>query len=72
VNRNAYAQTAVAVYAVRAWNGAPVSVPLAWSELRKKGFRARGYDSNRIRLDQIEDPWKDFWRRAMEKAPEEF
>jgi bifunctional non-homologous end joining protein LigD len=38
VNRNAYAQTAAAVYSVRARAGAPISVPLEWSELRKKSF----------------------------------
>jgi bifunctional non-homologous end joining protein LigD len=31
--RNAYAQTAVAAYAVRALPGAPVACPLAWQEL---------------------------------------
>jgi bifunctional non-homologous end joining protein LigD len=39
VNRNDYAQTAGAVYAVRARNGAPVAVPLSWNELRKNHFR---------------------------------
>jgi bifunctional non-homologous end joining protein LigD len=33
VGRNGYAQTMAAPYAVRARPGAPVSVPLAWSEL---------------------------------------
>jgi bifunctional non-homologous end joining protein LigD len=66
VNRNAYAQTTVAAYAVRAQNGAPVSVPLRWSELRNKNFRADAVVMQTVfeRLDQIEDPWKDFWRRA--------
>jgi bifunctional non-homologous end joining protein LigD len=62
VNRTAYAQTAVAVYAVRARNGAPVSVPLAWSELRKKGLRPDGLTIRTVfeRLDKGDDPWKDF------------
>lgn len=72
VNRTAYAQTAVAVYAVRARNGAPVSVPLAWSELRKKGLRPDGITMRNVldRLDTGDDPWKDFWRDAvsLEKA----
>lgn len=63
VNRNAYAQTAVATYAVRARPGAPVSVPLEWSELRKKSFRPDAYTVRNVfdRLARIDDPWKDFW-----------
>jgi bifunctional non-homologous end joining protein LigD len=72
VNRTAYAQTAVAVYAVRARNGAPVSVPLAWSELRKKGLRPDGLTIRTVfeRVDKGDDPWKDFWRHAasLDKA----
>jgi bifunctional non-homologous end joining protein LigD len=72
VNRNAYAQTVVAVYAVRARKGAPVSVPLEWNELHQKNFRADGVTMQTAfeRLDKIEDPWKDFWRRAasLDKA----
>lgn len=66
VNRNAYAQTAVAVYAVRPRKGAPVSVPLAWSELRKKGLRPDGLTLRTIfeRLDKSDDPWKGFWRHS--------
>jgi bifunctional non-homologous end joining protein LigD len=71
-NRNAYAQHAVALYAVRARNGAPVSVPLEWAELRKKNFRPDGVTMQTIfdRLDRIQDPWKDFRRHAtsLDKA----
>ena len=65
VNRNAYAQTAVAVYSVRPRSGAPISVPLDWSELRKKNFRPDAVTIRTIfdRLEKLEDPWKDFWRR---------
>ncbi|MEV5872846.1 non-homologous end-joining DNA ligase [Streptomyces sp. NPDC052101] len=41
VQRNAYAQTAVAPYAVRARPGAPVAVPLAWEQLDDPGLDAR-------------------------------
>jgi bifunctional non-homologous end joining protein LigD len=72
LNRTAYAQTAVAPYAVRARKGAPVSVPLAWSELRKKGLRPDGITMRTVfeRLDKGDDPWKDFWRHAtsLDKA----
>ena len=40
VMRNAYAQTAVAPYAVRARRGAPVATPLEWDELDRRGLRA--------------------------------
>jgi bifunctional non-homologous end joining protein LigD len=65
-NRNAYAQTAVAPYALRARKGAPVAVPLDWAELRRKDFRPDGVTLRTIftRLQKIEDPWKDFRRRA--------
>src|SRR5690242_13073402 len=67
INRNAYAQTAVATYSVRARRGAPVSVPLAWSELRHKSFRPDAVTIRNIfqRLDVAGDPWKGFRRRAV-------
>jgi bifunctional non-homologous end joining protein LigD len=72
LNRNAYAQTVVAVYAVRPRKGAPVSVPLEWDELEKKNFRPDGVTIHSLfeRLDRIVDPWKDFWRHAasLDKA----
>jgi bifunctional non-homologous end joining protein LigD len=66
INRDAYAQTAVAPYAVRARRGAPVAVPLVWAELRKKNFRPDSVTITTIfdRLEKIEDPWKDLWRHA--------
>jgi bifunctional non-homologous end joining protein LigD len=61
VNRNGYAQTAAAAYSIRARNGAPVSVPVSWSELRKRNFRPNLYTIQNIfaRLDKTDDPWKD-------------
>jgi bifunctional non-homologous end joining protein LigD len=66
-NRNAYAQTAVAPYAVRARAGAPVAVPISWRELDKRDFRPDGVTIRTIfdRLKKSDDPWKDFWRRAV-------
>ncbi len=63
INRNAYAQTAVAPYSVRARDGAPLAIPIAWSDLRKRNFHP---DSVTIRdaLDQARDPWKDIYRHA--------
>jgi bifunctional non-homologous end joining protein LigD len=66
INRNAYAQTAVAPYALRAKAGAPVAVPLDWSELHRKDFRPDGVTIQSIftRLESREDPWKDFHRHS--------
>ncbi|MEU3861108.1 non-homologous end-joining DNA ligase [Streptomyces sp. NPDC028722] len=41
VQRNAYAQTAVAPYSVRALPGAPVAVPLTWDQVDDPGTDAR-------------------------------
>lgn len=72
INRNAYAQTAVAVYSVRARRGAPLSVPLEWDEIRKEGFRADAVTIENVfeRLSSIQDPWKNFWRHpvSLDKA----
>lgn len=56
IGRNGYAQTMAAPYAVRARPGAPVSVPLDWSEL--DGFQPGGHTVLDIadRLD-APDPW---------------
>jgi bifunctional non-homologous end joining protein LigD len=66
-NRNGYAQLVAPAYAVRARKGAPVSVPLAWSELKKKDLRSNSFTIRTIfdRLDQVSDPWADFWQRAV-------
>src|SRR5919198_4369967 len=62
--RNAYAQTAVAPYAVRALPGAPVAAPLEWEELGRadpQRFTARSIFR---RLARKDDPWADFNRHA--------
>jgi bifunctional non-homologous end joining protein LigD len=63
--RNAYAQTAVAPYAVRALPGAPVAAPLEWTELSRL-TNAQPYSIKTIarRLARKGDPWKDIARRA--------
>jgi bifunctional non-homologous end joining protein LigD len=65
INRNAYAQTAVAAYSVRARPHAPVAVPIEWAELRRKDFRPDGITIANVfdRLGKTRDPWKDFWRK---------
>jgi len=60
-SRNAYGQTTVTPYAVRAKPGAPVATPLHWDELSDDQLNARSYNMTNIfrRLAQIEDPWQD-------------
>lgn len=66
--RNAYGQTSVAPYAVRARNHAPVATPLRWEEALASGMSAGKYTITSIfrRLAQVDDPWADFF--ASENA----
>jgi len=64
-NRNAYAQTAVAPYSIRPQDGAPIAMPLAWSELRKRSFRPDAVTIRNVFDHLSADPWKDFRRRAV-------
>lgn len=57
VQRNAYGQTAVAPYAVRARPGAPVAAPLTWDDLDDPDLHARRWtlvDADGLRKD---NPW---------------
>jgi bifunctional non-homologous end joining protein LigD len=64
--RNAYAQTAVVPYAVRARRGAPVATPLEWSELHDRSLGPQTYNIGNIfrRLAAKDDPWAGIQRRA--------
>lgn len=66
-NRNAYAQTAVAPYSLRAKQGAPVATPLRWDELESESLDAGFYTISNIfrRLGAMEDPWKGMSRRGQ-------
>jgi bifunctional non-homologous end joining protein LigD len=66
VMRNAYAQTAVAPYAVRARRGAPVATPLEWDELSSRGLRADRFTIRDVpkRIAEQGDPWADMRRHA--------
>lgn len=58
VQRNAYAQTAVAPYSVRARPGAPVATPIGWDELTDPGVTADRWTVRNFagRLKE-RDPW---------------
>jgi len=64
--RNAYGQTAVAPYAVRAKPGAPVATPVDWSEIDEPGFTSRRYNIREVpaRLADRGDPWANLDRHA--------
>lgn len=59
IGRNAYGQTAVAPYAIRARPGAPVATPLHWRELDDEDLSPRSYSMGNIlpRLSQVREPW---------------
>ena len=65
--RNAYGQTSVAPYAVRARPGAPVATPLTWDEASRDDLDPQKYNIGNIfrRLGQIDDPWADIARHAQ-------
>jgi bifunctional non-homologous end joining protein LigD len=65
LNRNAYAQTVVAPYSVRAKRGAPIAVPIAWSDVERADLRPDGVTVRNISewLAARDDPWA-----SMEKS----
>jgi bifunctional non-homologous end joining protein LigD len=64
--RNAYAQTAVPPYALRARPGAPVSMPVTWEELASTVTSARYFDIHTAldRISDIGDIWKSMYRHS--------
>jgi bifunctional non-homologous end joining protein LigD len=62
INRNAYAQTAVAPYSVRPLRGAPVAAPVAWEEVADRRLRPDGFSMR----DALERPdrWTGFRKAA--------
>lgn len=67
VMRNHYAQHAVAPYSLRAIQGAPVAVPLDWSEAVASDFDPRRITLANVfrRLAQKSDPWETFRSRRV-------
>lgn len=65
--RNAYGQTTVAPYAIRAKPGAPIATPLDWEELGDTSLHSQSYTLKNIfrRLGQKADPWRDIREQAQ-------
>lgn len=66
VMRNAYGQTSVLPYSLRAKPGAPIATPLHWKEVGSSRLEPRRYHLGNLfrRLGRIEDPWADMGRHA--------
>jgi len=64
VQRNAYAQTAVAPFTVRAKPGAPVAVPIAWDQLDEPDLDARRWSIENAVEQGRADPWAGLMRRG--------
>ncbi|MEU5361992.1 non-homologous end-joining DNA ligase [Streptomyces sp. NPDC005925] len=69
VQRNAYAQTAVAPYAVRALPGAPVATPVAWESLADPGLHARRWTIADAAEQARTRPWSAIMRRRRALGP---
>ncbi len=70
--RNGYAQTAVAPYSLRAIEGAPVAMPIRWSEVRDPALHPRKYTLRNVheKLQREGDAWKGMRKsaRSLKKA----
>ncbi len=69
IQRNAYAQTAVAPFTVRALPGAPVATPLSWDQLDDPALHARRWTIADA-VDQARTrPWAGITGRARSLGP---
>ncbi|MET7640751.1 non-homologous end-joining DNA ligase [Streptomyces sp. NPDC005438] len=74
VQRNAYAQTAVAPWSVRAREGGPIAVPLPWERLDDPDLGPRAYslrDVKAVRELAESRPWSDLGRARGLRAARE-
>lgn len=71
VNRNAYAQTAVAPYSVRARRAAPVALPITWPTVERDTLRPDGITLRNVWdwLRDYGDPWEEM-ERSQRPLPE--
>ncbi|WP_225826101.1 non-homologous end-joining DNA ligase [Streptomyces naphthomycinicus] len=69
VQRNAYAQTAVAPFTVRALPGAPVAVPVAWKQLDEPGLDARRWTVENAVEQARTEPWAGLPARGHGLGP---
>ena len=67
VNRNAYGQTVVAPYSVRARRAAPIAVPIAWADVDSDALRPDGVTMRNVWdwLQGHHDPWEQMERSRL-------
>lgn len=70
INRNAYGQTVIAPYSLRARDGAPAATPLDTDEVPRARPRQHGMASVPRRLAHKRDPWSGMERCAATFPPE--
>jgi bifunctional non-homologous end joining protein LigD len=65
--RNSFSATAVAPYAVRAHDGAPVATPVTWKELLSSGMHSQKYTIKNIahRIHKVGNIWHDMEFHAV-------
>ncbi|WP_409468454.1 non-homologous end-joining DNA ligase [Streptomyces sp. HC307] len=69
VQRNAYAQTAVVPFTVRARPGAPVAVPVTWDQLDEPDFGPRRWTIADAADQARTNPWADVPTRGRALGP---
>ncbi|MFD7707240.1 non-homologous end-joining DNA ligase [Streptomyces sp. NPDC059786] len=69
VQRNGYAQTAVAPFTVRAKAGAPVAMPISWDQLDDKGLDARRWTVADALEQARTRPWEGLMSRGRALGP---
>ncbi|AYC37491.1 non-homologous end-joining DNA ligase [Streptomyces griseorubiginosus] len=69
VQRNGYAQTAVAPFTVRAKPGAPVATPMSWAQLDDPGLDARRWTVADAVEQARTDPWAGILARGRALGP---
>ena len=73
VNRNAYGQTVVAPYSVRAKRSGPIAVPVAWADVESDALRPDGVTMRNV-WDWLQgrDDWKELeqMRRPLPRLTE--
>ncbi|MDJ0462790.1 non-homologous end-joining DNA ligase [Streptomyces sp. H27-C3] len=72
VQRNAYAQTAVAPWSIRPAPGAPVAAPVSWEQLENKELTARRWavtDAEDVLVQARTNPWSGLLGRGRALGP---
>jgi bifunctional non-homologous end joining protein LigD len=65
--RNSFGATAVAPYAVRAHEEAPIAMPVTWKALQSSDMHSQKYNINNVKkqLNKVGDVWKDMEKHAV-------